>query len=867
MPIDIASAHKLIQMEAKGRPPEPTIKQIFDIVTQIQQKQNELDTAKKGGNEKDVQTLTNTISEFEATLKEMGVTDSKKLYSVLQMNVKNIDETLFQALANQVESMFKIDYIVKLLSGGKAAGSASPEKTEESDEEDMLMFGSISNFFKTIKTSLGIIQADVKSILFTVRSMSTMMMTSYNDVAFIANNQAMTTTLVKQVSEYQVMSTEKLALELENMSVEQMTELETKLDPVSFKTAIKEHDKRQKLKDSPFGAKLLEISDKTNAFRDRLFKMQGMMKAFASPMQMISGMWSAISLISKTIFRVILPTLISMAVTFFTTVLPIILIVVAAVILLVIVLFLLWKHFGKQIKMVWGFIKQYVVDFLIMTWNNLKEFVYWAWDTLKFIWGIITDVYDFVDSIFSGDFVGAGKIIVRLMDRIVAYVSSTFEHIFNIFGNFGEFLSKLPIIGPVFKFLFGIFMPFMRFFMDAFKWVYSFIKDYISLVWNSLVDSIGLIKAIFTGDFTGAGVIVKRMFDRFTEFLFDKVISLLIILQKLGDSLLIPIMWLWDTFKVAWDYYSDIAMSVFGWIGGILKSGWESVSSTVEGIWGSLKKTWEYISDLPDKLMGGVKNIIGGISDALNPFNWFAEGGIVTGPTKAVIGEAGPEAVIPLSGSSGNNFSKILSDFFDTYLPFFKPLVDFLWSNFKPLLPIIQVALDSIYNVVYGIISGLANLPGWLGGGFFAAILTKMAAPSGGAAGGPKADDKNNMILSVIGDVSIGDKTLLAAVGNNGSYVHQIDNNRKPAVPVQFGGLGNFVSNVGNSMGTPEYAKTMQNTMNEISEGIDTLAGRLKTMEKNIIGAVGTGGNSGGHDKQFEMTKLMSNNSFNGGKI
>lgn len=30
----------------------------------------------------------------------------------------------------------------------------------------------------------------------------------------------------------------------------------------------------------------------------------------------------------------------------------------------------------------------------------------------------------------------------------------------------------------------------------------------------------------------------------------------------------------------------------------------------------------------------------------------LAEGGIVTGPTLAMIGEAGPEAVIPLSGSN-----------------------------------------------------------------------------------------------------------------------------------------------------------------------------------------------------------------------
>ena len=39
--------------------------------------------------------------------------------------------------------------------------------------------------------------------------------------------------------------------------------------------------------------------------------------------------------------------------------------------------------------------------------------------------------------------------------------------------------------------------------------------------------------------------------------------------------------------------------------------------------------------------------------EALRGFTPFAEGGIVTRPTMALIGEAGPEAVVPLSSASG----------------------------------------------------------------------------------------------------------------------------------------------------------------------------------------------------------------------
>lgn len=42
------------------------------------------------------------------------------------------------------------------------------------------------------------------------------------------------------------------------------------------------------------------------------------------------------------------------------------------------------------------------------------------------------------------------------------------------------------------------------------------------------------------------------------------------------------------------------------------------------------------------------KNFDGSVNNDNNPFTPFAKGGIVTGPTRALIGEAGPEAVIPL---------------------------------------------------------------------------------------------------------------------------------------------------------------------------------------------------------------------------
>jgi hypothetical protein len=50
---------------------------------------------------------------------------------------------------------------------------------------------------------------------------------------------------------------------------------------------------------------------------------------------------------------------------------------------------------------------------------------------------------------------------------------------------------------------------------------------------------------------------------------------------------------------------------------------------------------------------GGIGGAVGGVFN--NVIHAFASGGIVTGPTLAMVGEAGPEAIIPLSAFAGGS--------------------------------------------------------------------------------------------------------------------------------------------------------------------------------------------------------------------
>lgn len=153
--------------------------------------------------------------------------------------------------------------------------------------------------------------------------------------------------------------------------------------------------------------------------------------------------------------------------------------------------------------------------------------------------------------------------------------------------------------------------------------------------------------------------------------------------------------WLFDTVMVPIaDSITDVILSTAGIISSsltflasiplmvwntILKPAWEFFIGIGERIWTNiLEPAWSWFKDIGSRiwnilvggfmnaknlLVDGFKLIINGIIDLVNRIpginvTKLAEGGIVTKPTFAMIGEAGPEAVIPLNkGGLGNTIN------------------------------------------------------------------------------------------------------------------------------------------------------------------------------------------------------------------
>lgn len=118
------------------------------------------------------------------------------------------------------------------------------------------------------------------------------------------------------------------------------------------------------------------------------------------------------------------------------------------------------------------------------------------------------------------------------------------------------------------------------------------------------------------------------------------------------------------------DWTSDMMLS----IAGAWNKGWSGMSNFLGGLLNDVKTAVQDAMNFIMTIVNGAMSAINSVKSAAasvggavghaagavggafnNTIHAFADGGIVTGPTFALVGEAGPEAIIPLSAFAGGN--------------------------------------------------------------------------------------------------------------------------------------------------------------------------------------------------------------------
>jgi hypothetical protein len=227
-------------------------------------------------------------------------------------------------------------------------------------------------------------------------------------------------------------------------------------------------------------------------------------------------------------------------------------------------------------------------------------------------------------------------------------------------------------------------------FQDAFEAISNIVTvavDLIQAYWATFGDSIlAHIKNVFEGIktvFQGAFQFVKGVFDVFIGvFTGDWGRAWEGIKQIFGGALetlkggarlaVAPIVFSFNLIKdgigAALGLVKDVVGAAVGWIKETFIAGFTVVSATVRTVFSGITSTIRsMVQGVINFFIGAINRLIGVINTAIRAYNriplapdistispipqvQLAKGGIVTGPTIALVGEAGPEAVVPLSG-------------------------------------------------------------------------------------------------------------------------------------------------------------------------------------------------------------------------
>lgn len=175
--------------------------------------------------------------------------------------------------------------------------------------------------------------------------------------------------------------------------------------------------------------------------------------------------------------------------------------------------------------------------------------------------------------------------------------------------------------------------------MDLFNSTWEFIKALLIAVWDNI------------------STVAKTVFGILQKFW-----------ETFGDTIISIFDTAWNTVKDIFNGAANILSGIMKTLTGILTGDWEKAwkgaKQVFKGVWDNIKSMFKgavnFIIDGINLLISGLNKIkfsipswvpgIGGRSFGINipKIPKLAEGGIVTGPTLAMIGEAGPEAVIPL---------------------------------------------------------------------------------------------------------------------------------------------------------------------------------------------------------------------------
>lgn len=265
------------------------------------------------------------------------------------------------------------------------------------------------------------------------------------------------------------------------------------------------------------------------------------------------------------------------------------------------------------------------IVWVVQNWEMIKQKATEIWGAIL---NYLSEVWDKIKNTASG-----------VWNLIADYFKGLWDKIQGIF-NFG-----LALIT-------GLMITFLDWIMPNWRGNFDKLKTFISESWES-------IKFIFKTAADAIKFVWETVWTAIANFLAPRI-------QFISDSISASLTWIKDTFTAIAGPIKDAWGAIWDGVKELAVSAWSGIQDVVKDSinWIIDKINW-FVKAANSTAIKGAGAL--GISiPHLSEIPRLAMGGIVTRPTIAMIGEAGPEAIIPLSGSAGQSMRPQVNNIYIT---------------------------------------------------------------------------------------------------------------------------------------------------------------------------------------------------------
>lgn len=271
---------------------------------------------------------------------------------------------------------------------------------------------------------------------------------------------------------------------------------------------------------------------------------------------------------------------------------------------------------------------------IIKNWDTVKTFLVNLWQTvynavataMTAIWAVIEPIINFI--------IGYFKLYLSVVEYVFSVIRGLAIVVFNFLWN--------SVIKPIIDFIIGYF----NFWLSVVTMVFNAIKDVATSVWNWIWSTlISPIINLIVGAANWMGGVLTGVWNWVKD-----------VASTAWNGIVNGFSWAWTRIVGVWNaatgFFSGIWNSISGAMGRVADSISNAFQSGFDAAKNIAKGAVNWMIDQINKVINGVNSTAGKLPGVpkLSNIPRLAEGGIVTKPTLAVIGEGNEsEAVVPLS--------------------------------------------------------------------------------------------------------------------------------------------------------------------------------------------------------------------------